>query len=185
MSIDTHRWLERSSCLITGLTLCFCIKIEATELIFFAGGGKQLHTHDQHNRIYGADLNLFRSIYSEKHTFVLGASIATLETDTLNSALTAFSIYPQLNLSLPQVGTLAPYFYVRTLAPTYISETQLGERKQAYHFVFQSQVGLGSYFGDRHQWSASIAYRHYSNAGLGTPNEGMDALLLFTLGARL
>ena len=159
---------------------------ENLELMLYAGGGKQPHTEHQKNTAVGIDLHVYRHIFTEKQSLFIGTGVAQLTSNTdEHKRMLAFSIYPQLNLALPKLGNSQPYFYVRTLGPTYLSETQLGERKQANHFVFQSQLGLGIYFGEGNRWLANIAYRHYSNARLSSPNDGIDALVLLTLGGRI
>jgi len=176
-------------------TLCVALTAEADqvsepanadfELMFYAGGGKQPHSDTQKNTVVGVDLNFYRHVFTDKQTLFIGTGVAQLTSNTdANNRLVAYSIYPQLNLTLPKIGSSQPYFYVRTLGPTYLSETQLGERVQGNHFVFQSQLGLGLYFGDNNTWLANIAYRHYSNARLSAPNDGIDALVLLTLGGR-
>lgn len=168
--------------------LCQPTVAQASEWMLSLGGGPQLHTDKQTNRAVALDAHLFSHDYSALQTWHVGVSAARLQASTPdadNNALWAISLYPQLNLPLPWADAHNAFFYVRTLAPTWISEKQLGERKQAYHFVFQSQVGVGFRFGEQNQWSANLGYRHYSNAGLGEPNEGMDATLLLTLGRRL
>ena len=156
------------------------------ELMLYAGGGKQAHANAQKNTAIGIDLNFYRHVFTDKQTFFIGTGVTELTSNTdTHNRLVPYSIYPQLNLALPKIDNTQPYFYVRTLGPTYISETQLGDRQQAYHFVFQSQIGLGTYFGEGHRWQANLSYRHYSNAGLGEPNHGIDATLLLSIGRKL
>ncbi len=191
--MDTHLnglRLVTHACTLIAVVLWFGLvpAVSASEWMLALGGGPQLHTDKQTNRAIALDAHLLSHRYSAVQTWHLGFSAAHLSAhtpDAENNALWALSIYPQLNLPLPWAKSHDAFFYVRTLAPTWISETRLGERKQGNHFVFQSQVGVGFRFGEQNRWSANLGYRHYSNAGLDEPNEGMDATLLLTLGRRL
>lgn len=176
--------------LLLALTLCATSMVQAqviqdADLWLYAGGGKQLHTDEQDNRVVGIDVNLWHHPYSDIQTWSLGAGVSKLTADHGDiRELTAVSIYPQLTLKLPVTRWVKPFFFVRALGPTYLSEQGLGERKQAYFWAFQSQVGVGAYLGDTGTWTANVSFRHYSNAGTGKPNEGIDTLMVLTLGHR-
>lgn len=180
-------WLEKqkygSGLLL--LLLSAAANGQSADLWLYAGGGKQLHTDNQHNQLYGVDVNMLHYRYSDIQTWSLGAGITKLRAD--NGAireLIAVSIYPQLTLKLPTAAGIKPFFFVRALGPTYLSERGLGERRQAYSWAFQSQVGVGAYVGETGQWTTSVSFRHYSNADTGKPNEGIDGVLVLTLGHR-
>ena len=158
---------------------------QEADLWLYAGGGKQLHTDEQHNRIFGADVNVLHHRYSDIQTWSLGAGVAQLNANHGEiRELTAVSVFPQLTLRLPRTDHLKPYFFVRALGPTYLSARGLGERKQAYSWAFQSQVGIGAYVGTTENWTLNVSFRHYSNANFGKPNEGIDTLLILTIGNR-
>ncbi|MBB3167454.1 acyloxyacyl hydrolase [Simiduia aestuariiviva] len=147
----------------------------------YPGGGKQLHTVNQHNQI----VDVLHHQYRDIQTWRLGAGITHLKTDQGEiGELVTISVYPQLTLKLPTAQGIKPFFFVRGLGPTYLSARGLGERKQAYFWAFQSQVGVGAYLGDTGTWTANVSFRHYSNAGTGKPNEGIDTLMVLTLGHR-
>lgn len=160
-------------------------QVSAGEVLIYGGGGKQPHTDTQENTVVGADINFFHHNHSVRQEWIIGAGVSSIETNSDEyQQLETFSIYPQINLYLPETREYKLYFFVRTLAPTYISQKQLGERQQAYHFAIQSQVGAGLYFGDKKQWLTNLSYRHFSNANSGQPNDGIDALVLWTLGRK-
>ncbi|UTA47095.1 acyloxyacyl hydrolase [Simiduia sp. 21SJ11W-1] len=166
-------------------TLAQAQTTQGAELWVYAGGGKQLHTDNQHNQLVGVDVNMLHHQYSDIQTWSLGAGITHLKTDQGEiNELVAVSVYPQLTLKLPTAQGIKPFFFVRALGPTYLSARGLGERRQAYSWAFQSQVGVGAYLGNTQQWTANVSFRHYSNADTGKPNEGIDGLLIFTLGHR-
>ena len=172
---------------ITLLWLALSATAQGAEWMLSLGGGPQLHTDNQRNRAIALDAHLFSHRYSDLQTWHFGVSAAHLSAtsdNADNNSLVALSIYPQLNIPLPWATSRESFFYVRTLAPTWISEKSLGERRQAYHFVFQSQAGFGFRFGEHNRWQANLGYRHYSNANLRQPNEGIDATMLLTLGRR-
>lgn len=165
---------------------------ESKELIVTAGGGSQPHA-SQHNRSAGLDFSFYRYERSPKQHLQIGVSYTRIRTDTdAHDSLWAVSIYPQLSLYPEADGSFralfpdwaAPYFFVRALGPTYLSEKQLGEREQGKHFAFQAQVGLGLKldFSERHTGIASLSYKHFSNGGLFKPNDGMDIPLVLSLG---
>jgi hypothetical protein len=169
------------------LPLLWCIAAQAQEMDvwLYAGGGQQLNADRQHNRIIGADANLLHHRYSDIQTWSLGVSVARLNANHGEiRELTAISVYPQLALRLPHTKTLKPYFFVRALGPTYLSARGLGERKQAYSWAFQSQVGIGAFLSSTEDWTLNVSLRHYSNANFGNPNDGIDSIMVLALGHR-
>ena len=158
-----------------------------SELSFNTGGGQQPHAK-QSNRSYGIDYHFYRLARSERRHLIIGASYTYIESDhdnnALDNSLYAISIYPQINLYLNQQGWGQPYFFVRALGPSYLSDNRLGERQQDNHFAFQAQVGAGAYLnlGQGRRGSASIAWKHFSNANLFNDNDGIDLPLMLNLG---
>jgi hypothetical protein len=162
--------------------------VSARELILTAGGGSQPHA-DQHNTSIGLDFSFFRLERSQRQHLQLGISYTYLHTDAdTHTNLWAISLYPQLSLYPKADGwfrglfpdSVAPYFFVRALGPSYISSTRLGTREQANHFAFQAQVGLGLTFDlGRRQGIVSLSYNLFHM------NDGIDVPLVLSLGMKI
>ncbi len=151
------------------------------ELSFNMGGGPQV-TGSQNNRTAGIDFSFWSFKRSARQELSLGTSYTYAETNEGdNKRLHAFSIYPQLTLFAPRWRGITPVFIVRALAPTYLTNNQLGDREQGKHFAFQAMVGVGLRWGERQQWQANINYKHFSNANLSSPNDGIDFPLVFSI----
>lgn len=170
-------------------------QVSARELIVTMGGGSQPHA-DHYNKSAGIDFSFARFERTEKQHLQIGISYTQIRTDTeSNARMWAISIYPQLSLYPAENGTFrelfpdwsAPYFFVRALAPSYLSATQLGEREQENHFAFQAQVGFGLMldFGQDRTGILSLSWKHFSNADLFDKNDGIDVPLVLSLGMKL
>ena len=158
-----------------------------SELSLNTGGGQQPHAK-QLNRAHGIDYHFYRFARSDRQHLLIGASYTYVEANhdnnALDNSLYAISIYPQINLYLNQQGWGQPYFFVRALGPSYLSDNRLGERQQDNHFAFQAQVGAGAYLnlGRGRRGSATISWKHFSNANLFSDNDGIDLPLMLNLG---
>jgi hypothetical protein len=168
----------------------------ARELILTLGAGDQPHA-DQYNRSIGADFSFYRYERTVRQHLQIGVSYTRIHTDTDTGSpddLWAISIYPQLSLYPDAQGGFRrlfpawadPYFFVRALGPSYLSETQLGEREQENHFAFQAQVGFGMLldFGQARTGILSISWKHFSNGDLFDKNDGIDVPLVLSMGAK-
>jgi len=155
------------------------------ELMFNLGYGPQPSGHvTQRNFTTGVDLSFFRYQRSPRQWLSLGISYSYLASDAeQHRSLHAVSLYPQLTLLSEQYQQWQPWFFVRALGPTYLSEKQLGSRQQAKHFAFQAQVGIGATHLAS-QWQVALSYKHFSNANLDSPNDGFDIPLVFNFGKR-
>jgi hypothetical protein len=156
----------------------------ADELSLNAGFGPQMGA-DQDNWGGGLDWEFWRHARSQRQFFSLGVGYTHLRTDAAsNTELRAFSLYPQLTLLASKTAQQwQPYFFVRALGPTFIDGKRLGEREQAERFVFQAQVGAGLIAPDN-SWFVAVSYKHFSNADLFSPNDGIDLPFVLTLGQR-
>ena len=164
------------------LLLLLVLPAAADELSVNFGGGPQPDA-DQSNWGGGADWEFWRTSRSPRQQLSLGASISQLATDgSGNQQLTAIGFYPQLTLLAPPRDGWQPYFFVRALGPHWLSERSLGERQQGEHFAFQAQVGVGLVAPE--DWFIALSYKHFSNAKLFEPNDGIDLPLVLTLGQR-
>ena len=168
------------------ILLCSSPLTQADEVIISFGGGKQPDA-SQNNKTFGLDYSFYRKIRSYRQHFLLGVSVTHMTTDTAtNKTVNAISFYPQLNLYPRKLDWGQPFFFVRALAPTYISSNQLGEREQEHHFAFQAQVGFGAYlnFQDTRGIIVSISFKHFSNANIFSENDGFDFPVVLSLGTR-
>ena len=171
-----------------------CSSATADELLVNFGGGPQPGS-DQNNRTVGIDYSFYRHERSMRQAIVVGVSYTYLSSDSVdNNSMYAISIYPQLSF-YPEPETwitsfaprwAKPFFYVRALAPSYISADRLGERQQAHHFAFQAQIGVGVTISTRKNTEAIIAlsWKHFSNANLFDENDGIDVPFVLNFGIR-
>jgi hypothetical protein len=168
------------------ILLCSSPPSQADEVIVNYGGGKLFHT-SQTNKTFGLDYSFYRKIRSYRQHFLLGVSVTHMTTDTAtNKTVNAISFYPQINLYPRKLNWGQPFFFVRALAPTYISSNQLGEREQEHHFSFQAQVGFGAYlnYQDTRDIIVSISFKHFSNANIFSENDGFDFPVVLSAGLR-
>ena len=195
-----HRALvKRKNRLLTGAiavsTLFCCIharNASSDQLLITAGGGSQPGS-DQTNTTLGIDYSFFQRERSTRQHFLVGIGYTYLHTNTEEfESMYAISLYPQLNLYPAKDGKFAqrfpnwafPFFFVRALAPSYISSNQLGDRKQDRNFAFQAQVGVGLLLDleAERRGFVSISWKHFSNANLFKDNDGIDLPLVISLG---
>ena len=59
-----------------------------------------------------------------------------------------------------------------------LTDTRLGRQQYSTAFQFGSVIGLGIGFGNRGQYQLGYRYQHISNAGIKTPNDGLNLHLL-------
>jgi lipid A 3-O-deacylase len=179
---------------LTFLWLAMPVAAAAHEMLVTFGQGPQPGA-DQDNETAGLDYRFKRFTRSERQYIDIGVSYTYLRTDaTTQRSLYAISVYPQITLVPGKTSRIAgsappwaePYFFVRALAPSYISENALGTRKQAEHFAFQAQVGVGVVLnpGRRRQTVLTISWKHFSNANIFSDNDGIDVPLVLQVGAR-
>ena len=166
----------------------------ADEFMVNFGGGPQPGA-DQTNRTAGVDYMFYRHDRSLRSSFIIGVSYTYMTTDTDDfDTMHAISIFPQLSMyptpdswvrSLLPDGA-EPFFFVRALGPSYISDNQLGERKLAHNFAFQAQLGVGAIIHQKNnsEMTVAISWKHFSNANLFSDNDGIDLPIVVTLGLR-
>ncbi len=155
------------------------------------GGGPQPNG-DQVHRTAGVDLNLWRWDRTARQQISVGVGYTFLRSNRgPNKQLHAISVYPQLTLTpadpnrfgrfFPQGAV--PYFFVRALGPSYISERTIGEREQGKRFTFQAQIGVGMRWkSDNRTKHLALSAKHFSNANLYADNDGIDMPLVLSYG---
>jgi len=70
-------------------------------------------------------------------------------------------------------------FFEAAIGLSLFSQTEVAGRDLSINFQFEDRLGLGLQFGERQQYEAIFRYFHYSQAGIRSPNQGID---LWTLG---
>ncbi len=166
----------------------------AGEVWVNVGGGPQPGA-DQDNESAGFDIHIATFTATPRKALSIGASYTWIGTDfDTNSSLYAISVYPQLTFRPTENSRIRgwvppgtePFFFVRALGPSYISENTLGEREQANSFAFQAQIGAGLEFGgaDGRRFVAAISWKHFSNANLFGDNDGIDLPVMLNVGIR-
>jgi hypothetical protein len=166
------------------LSCCLSTTSQAGEILFGLGAGPQYGT-DDHNQAAFVDAILYDYHRSSRQILSLGTSITHLRTNSASGSkqLTAFSIFPELRLS-SALGGKEVFFHVRALGPSYLTKTTLGKREQAMHFAFQAQVGGGIYLDQDKKYQLRFQYRHFSNANLKQPNDGIDVPFIASFGVQ-
>ncbi|WP_232061079.1 acyloxyacyl hydrolase [Vibrio taketomensis] len=154
----------------------------AFELLAGFGGGPQFGTDDG-NTGWFLDAMLYDHKRSNQQWLSIGTGVTRIYTNsaTGNSNITAISLFPELRLFTNQFDKVW-FFHARALGPTYLNHENLGEREQASKFVFQAQVGAGVYLDKAKKYQLRLLYRHFSNANLDKPNDGLDIPLMLSLG---
>lgn len=181
--------------LVTGLAVAS--PAGGSELIGFVslGGGPQ-GASDQSHRSLGVDLNVYQHQGTVRREISIGVGYTYINSNSGgNHVLHAVSVYPQLQLTpvdktrftrfLPEGAE--PYFLVRFLAPSYMSERSLGNRQQENHFTFQAGFGVGFRIagGSGRDQHLTLMWKHFSNANLYDENDGIDVPLVLSFGMRL
>jgi hypothetical protein len=173
----------------------------ADEITASIGGGPQFGSDysgvnaDQVNRTLGIEYTFLTVPRGSRSSFQFGAGYTYIGTDSSNfDSLHAISIYPQLRMIPGPDSTIRdwfaastePFFYVRALGPTYISSNRLGSRVQSNNFSFQAQIGVGFSIqrSDNRDFTMSLSFKHFSNAGLFDDNDGIDLPFQLNFGFR-
>jgi lipid A 3-O-deacylase len=164
----------------------------ADELLVTLGQGSQ-PGGNQRNETAGVDYSFHRFERSTRQHIDVGVSYTRLTTNAAdNRSLYALSIYPQITLYPTKTSRVAarspswaePFFFVRALGPSYISDSTLGTRRQAHSFAFQAQVGAGVLLnpGAERRTVVAVSWKHFSNANLYADNDGIDVPLVISVG---
>ena len=117
--------------------------------------------------VAGWDLN----IHWEFGLALWGVRHSSRGTDQLVEA----SVTPVLRLTMPW-PTARPYAEFG-LGAHVLSDDRIGDRALSTSYQFGSHLGVGAVIGARHAWELGVRFQHLSNAGLETPNPGMDFVI--------
>lgn len=77
------------------------------------------------------------------------------------------------------IEDMYPFYLLGSAGPALLSHKQFGVNKQASALTIQTNLGLGVEFDCV---DVNLRLEHFSNANLGTPNEGFNILYLLSLG---
>ena len=97
--------------------------------------------------------------------------VGTLELGSDAGSFVSFGPSYRYSISISEADRWFVDFGVH---PTYVSNTTYGGRSLGGNFHFTSYVGFGAYLGRRKKTSMFLRYQHTSNAGLDSPNPGLD-----------
>lgn len=164
----------------------------ADQALVTFGAGPQPGS-DQRHATAGVDYSFYSLRRSERQHLLVGISYTRLQANLdSNDDMYAVSVYPQLSLFPSTASRISswfpnkvrPFFFVRALGPSYISESRIGGRRQSRHFSFQAQVGAGVLLGRPGQKRGilAVSWKHFSNANLYSENDGIDVPLVVNLG---
>jgi len=162
----------------------------ADDILVSVGAGPQPGA-DQRNRTAGFDYSFYRFERSSRQHIEVGVSYTSLRTNAPGSDdIVTVSVYPQVTFYPAKTSRITrrspawaePFFFVRALGPSYISDNRLGSRQQAEHFAFQAQVGVGMVVNSRA--IVAVSWKHFSNAGIYDDNDGIDVPLVVNVGVR-
>jgi hypothetical protein len=96
------------------------------------------------------------------------------KTLTTAAAVVALRLYPFI-----PIAHCYPAYLFGSLGPAYLSNKKFGMNRQAEHLTLQTNLGAGIEF---HPIDVNLRLVHYSNANLGTPNQGFNILYLLSVG---
>lgn len=100
---------------------------------------------------------------------------------TSNSSLNVYAIAPFIRWYFMDNNIATP-FLTGSVGPSYLSNTQIGDRNLGIHFSFQDQFGAGLAFGAKRNFYTTLQFLHYSNARIANNNNGMTIPVYLTLG---
>lgn len=130
---------------------------------FLSGEIASIKQKDWVNITFNGSLGQFYSSWvANKDLFTAAASVA-------------FRFYPM------QTDYTHPFF-LASIGPAYLSNTQFGRNTQAANFALQSIVGAGVEIGKAKRVDLNMRLIHYSNAYTMQPNQGFNIFYVVSLG---
>jgi len=66
-----------------------------------------------------------------------------------------------------------------SIGVAYLSESRIGGENLGSNYQFDDRLGAGVRFGEKRQYEFGYQFVHYSNAGIKSPNDGIDADITF------
>lgn len=159
----------------------------ADKWLLSVSGGREPGV-DQDNFMAAIDYEFAERPRSQRSALSFGVSYANIRNNAAEGAGEAhvLTLYPQLTLYPVRESMRNTYFFVRALGPGYLSENHFGHLQQSNNFTFLAQVGVGYRMpldgASSLLWQ--LSWRHYSNAGLFSANDGIDFPVTLSVGMR-
>lgn len=98
--------------------------------------------------------------------------------DTGNDSLTEIGVTPVFRLQkYPSPDSMTPYFELG-IGAHLLSDSDIGDKEMSTNFQFGDHLAFGATFGEKQQFDISYRFQHYSNAGIESPNPGINFHLL-------
>ena len=121
------------------------------------------------------------SLHRTPWTFwsVTGSLGQWLSSAPMNKSLTTGAVSLALRLYPFDIAKTYPAYLLGSVGPAYLSSVRFGTNTQASHLAFQVNLGLGV---ELHKFDVNLRLNHYSNAGLGSPNQGYNILYVLSFG---
>jgi hypothetical protein len=154
------------------------------ELMLGAGYGEQVGNNaSQKNGV----LDIFYNFYTKDFgnlEFSLGAGGSYVWTEGReDDHLLIATLLPSIRYHFNTKTAFHPFIFLGA-GPSIMSDEDLGYQESGGRFTFNDFVGIGMRFGAEQQWTMQYCYRHISNAGVYTPNDGFDIPFCFMVGHR-
>ena len=67
-----------------------------------------------------------------------------------------------------------PLYVEAGIGGSYLDGTRLGDRRLSTRFQFEDRIGLSWQYSAYSNARLTLAYVHYSNADIDSPNDGLD-----------
>ncbi len=141
-------------------------------------------SHDPNNTRYNNyGLLISGDIFPLKRTahyfWSIGGALGQWHTNSpQHKNLTTIAIPLSLRYYLGELHCYPAYVF-GSVGPAYMSSRQFGKNKQASNLSGQWNLGVGAEF---HKIDLNLRFQHFSNAHLGSPDQGFSVLYLLSIG---
>lgn len=156
--------------------------------------GKELRTGIGYGQQVGSNLHQNNAVVDVVYDFyeedwkslqlALGGGVSWLWNDFDDEDVLMFSVLPSFRYCFYEGTNFKPYLFAGA-GPSYMTEPQLGHQSLGGYFAFNGFYGLGMYLGKDQRWNVNWFWRHISNAGIHSPNSGIDIPFCVTIGRTL